>query len=353
MLTTRAPSAEAGAAARQLIELPLDALGLVLYQLSLAHDIAAVAPTCHQFCDAAKLAQKLRPFSGEVVTLPVSDAVHYVVTAAEGQIVTGTINQATTWMNGLNGLTFHTHAHHLSALEMLPDGVHFITGSVTAPGEGAVKLWAMDGSLKRSFDTGAVPDRIAVCADGTLLVMGEWRGYLKLFRMDGTLVRTIKGHSRHVVSLAATPDGQHFISGSDDKRIKVWSVDSETCVSSWNAGSEIYALAVTPDGTRVVSGSLSAQVKVWLLDGTLKNTFKLHSSVVHALVAMPDNQHALSASGDAKVKLFNINDGAVLRTFRHHAFGVSCLALLPDGLRFVSGSYDDTACIAYHGLAPQ
>jgi hypothetical protein len=29
-----------------------------------------------------------------------------------------------------------------------------------------------------------------------------------------------------------------------------------------------------------------------------------------------------------------------------------CLALLPDGLRFVSGSDDKTARIAYHGLAP-
>ena len=44
-------------------------LGLVLYQLPLAHDIAAVAPTCHALCDAAKLANKARPFSGEVVTL--------------------------------------------------------------------------------------------------------------------------------------------------------------------------------------------------------------------------------------------------------------------------------------------
>ena len=30
---------------------------------------------------------------------------------------------------------------------------------------------------------------------------------------------------------------------------------------------------------------------------------------------------------------------------------MSCLALLTDGLRFVSGSYDNTARIAYHGLA--
>ena len=36
----------------------------------------------------------------------------------------------------------------------------------------------------------------------------------------------------------------------------------------------------------------------------------------------------------------------------HHTSTVYCLALLPDGLRFVSGSSDDTARIAYHGLAP-
>ena len=31
---------------------------------------------------------------------------------------------------------------------------------------------------------------------------------------------------------------------------------------------------------------------------------------------------------------------------------MSPLALLPDGLRFVSGSYDRTARIVEHGLAP-
>ena len=95
-----------------------------------------------------------------------------------------------------------------------------------------------------------------------------------------------------------------------------------------------------------------------LLDGTLENSFsKLHRLDVKALVALPDNQHALSGSCDRTVKLFNVNDGAVLRTFTHHRLGgidwVSSLALLPDGLRFVSGSGNKTACIVYHGLAPQ
>ena len=92
---------------------------------------------------------------------------------------------------------------------------------------------------------------------------------------------------------------------------------------------------------------------MWLLDGTHQNTFRqLHTVFVTAVVALPDNQHALSASTDATVKLFNVNDGTVLRTFRQHTRAVMSLALLPDGLRFVSGSEDNTARIAYHGLAP-
>ena len=70
------------------------------------------------------------------------------------------------------------------------------------------------------------------------------------------------------------------------------------------------------------------------------------------IVALPDNQHALSASMDKSVKLFNVDDGDVLRIFKHHTDTVWFLALLPDGLRYVSGSADKTARIAYHGLAP-
>ena len=56
MPTTRSRRAAARALERRLIELPADVLGLVLYQLPLAHDIAVVAPTCHALCDAAKIA---------------------------------------------------------------------------------------------------------------------------------------------------------------------------------------------------------------------------------------------------------------------------------------------------------
>ena len=55
-----------------LTDVSLDALGLVLYQLPLAHDIARTRKTCRTLKHAADLAFALRPFTGKVHTL--SDA---------------------------------------------------------------------------------------------------------------------------------------------------------------------------------------------------------------------------------------------------------------------------------------
>ena len=151
--------------------------------------------------------------------------------------------------------------------------------------------------------------------------------------------------------MVVTPDGQHIISGSWDRTVKVWRVASKSLVSTCIGHDFIMAVAAMLDGQRFLSGSADDTVRVWLLNGT-HHTFKLHTSPVNA-VALPDNQHALSASTDKTVKLFNVNDGRVLRTFTHHTNWVRSLAMHPDGLRFISGSEDRTARIVYHGLAPR
>ena len=44
----------------------------------------------------------------------------------------------------------------------------------------------------------------------------------QIWRADtGDLVRTLEGHTRHVKSVAYSPDGVYIVSGSGDKTIKV------------------------------------------------------------------------------------------------------------------------------------
>ena len=123
MAKTRAKRRAARAAAeRQLLELPADVLGLILYQLPLAHDIAAVAPTCRALCDAAKLAIKLRPFSGEVVTLAGhTNIVCCLAVAPDGRVTTGSEDGTVkVWRDGACERTILAHPDNVRSMAMLP-----------------------------------------------------------------------------------------------------------------------------------------------------------------------------------------------------------------------------------------
>ena len=76
-------------------------------------------------------------------------------------------------------------------------------------------------------------------------------------------------HSDSVRALAITPDGQHVISGSADKSVRCWAVDTGTLVwEKENAHSgSVNALAITPDGQHVISGSWG-KMTCWLVAGT-------------------------------------------------------------------------------------
>ena len=206
---------------------------------------------------------------------------------------------------------------------------------------------------------------VAALPDSERFVVGLDNKEVRLYEYSGSAetqrIHTFKGHTNSVLAVAVTPDGQHIISGSADAFVNVWSVATKSLVSTCKGHtSRVNAVVAMPDGQRILSGGSDKTIRVWLINGTRENTFKLHASHVHALVALRNHQHvldgreqhALSGSADHTIKLFNVNDGTIVRTFTHHTDWVNCLALLPDGLRFVSGSDDKTAHIAYHGLAP-
>ena len=77
-------------------------------------------------------------------------------------------------------------------------------------------------------------------------------------------VASLAGHTDFVLSVAFSPDGQHIVSGSYDKLVKVWSVSARKEVASLagHAGT-VWSVAFSPDGQHIVSGSRDKLVKVW------------------------------------------------------------------------------------------
>jgi WD40 repeat protein len=64
----------------------------------------------------------------------------------------------------------------------------------------------------------------------------------------GKDVASLAGHNEHVRSVAFSPDGQHIVSGSHDKLVKVWSVSAREEVASLAGHTNyVFSVAFSPD----------------------------------------------------------------------------------------------------------
>ena len=126
-----------------------------------------------------------------------------------------------------------------------------------------MKLWRTDGGpgggldvdVERTFHVEDWVTSVAALPDGEHLVVGLDCAEIVLYNVDGTLVHTFEagdcpltddedgsdggggtiGHTSMVSALAVTPDGEHIISGAQDKLVKVWSVARKRLVSTFDA----------------------------------------------------------------------------------------------------------------------
>ena len=78
-------------------------------------------------------------------------------------------------------------------------------------------------------------------------------------------VASLAGHRGRICSVAFSPDGQHIVSGSEDRLVKVTgSLSGGKEVASLAGHTHyVFSVAFSPDGQHIVSGSWDKLVKVW------------------------------------------------------------------------------------------
>ena len=145
-----------------------------------------------------------------------------------------------------------------------------------------------------------------------LALAGSWDRSVKIWNISkGTLLRTLKGHSDWVTSVAISPDGRLALSGSDDNTVRVWNIsDGEPLHTLRGHSADVNAVAFSPDSRRALSGSWDQTVKVWnVSDGELLRSFEGHCADVNAVAFSPDGRLALSGSADTTTRLWDLDTG--------------------------------------------
>jgi WD40 repeat protein len=190
--------------------------------------------------------------------------------------------------------------------------------------------------------------------DRPILASGSWDKTIKLWNWEtGEAIATFTGHTKPILSIAISPDGQILASGSWDKTIKLWQIETgELITTMTDHSAPVECVAFSPplmwekksakkiaSDFILASGSLDGTIKLWQGNsGKLIQSLTAHTDGVRGLAFSPDGEIFASASVDKTVKLWNLN-GEHIATIPDNNY-VFAVAFSPDGQMLASGGED-------------
>ncbi|XP_042505064.1 WD repeat-containing protein 3 [Macadamia integrifolia] len=199
-----------------------------------------------------------------------------------------------------------------------------------------VKLWnPSTGSCLRTIDSGYGLCGSFVPGDRYALI-GTKSGTLEIIDIgSGTCMEVVEAHGGSVRSIAMTPDGIGFVTGSADHDVKFWEYqlmqkpgqDSKqltvTNIRTLNMKDDVLVVAVSPDAKFIAVALLDCTVKVFFLD-SLKLFLSLygHKLPVLCMDISSDGDLIVTGSADKNLKIWGLDFGDCHKSIFAHADSV-------------------------------
>ena len=280
--------------------------------------------------------------------------------------------------------TYEPHAGEVRSLKFAAtdnqqaSSLRLYAGGGISAESGEIRIWDVASEeLIKSFEIhGDTIESIALSPNNTTLLtasMDEYSAVIDIAMLEGTedpIDEQAKWLTQHVGRVLCTlyhPQGTYFVTGSEDKTIKVWNPNTFNVLVNFDANDDaVYSLAYSVEEGVIISGSADNTVRTWRvtpagddeeiavgqdtleMTGDLVREYNGHQGAVYSVDAglvLPrrtNNPAAMIASGSAdnSVIIWNIRSGNRYRTFDESTDAVYAVKFSPDGESVAAGGRD-------------
>jgi WD40 repeat protein len=188
---------------------------------------------------------------------------------------------------------------------------------------------------------------VAISPDGKRFATGSWNKTAQVWDLaTGIGIMRLAGHDGPICSVAFSPDGERLATGSWDNTARVWDLatGNEVLRLEGHAG-RVNSVAFSPDGQLLATGSGSI-AQVWdAATGTEVLHLEGHGGSVTSVAFSPDGQRLATGAGDKSGRVWDLARGTEMYRLKGHENWVHSVAFSPDGQLLATGSDDNTARI--------
>ena len=233
--------------------------------------------------------------------------------------------------------------HNVLSCIFSPDGETLAIGLVS----GDISVYSISNSERIQTMEGhddAVTG-LAFPVGGKRIVSGSWDKTVRIWDMEsGVCQHVLTDHTGSVFNIAYSAEKNQVASTSEDKTIRLWDLTTNSCCQILSGNEKaILCVAYSPRGDQIASGSDDFSVRLWsIATGKCSHVLGGHSGEVWSIAFSPHGDQVASAGWDNTIRLWDVESGICRHILEGHTGEVNGAVYSPKGDQIFSASQDGT-----------